>query len=48
MRDLSSSRLSSGVMDIKPLEIDRTKETEVRVLWSDGRESRFPARTLIT
>jgi ATP-binding protein involved in chromosome partitioning len=33
-------------MDVMPLEIDRSAETEVRVLWSDGRETRFPARAL--
>ncbi|MEN8148530.1 MAG: DUF971 domain-containing protein, partial [Planctomycetota bacterium] len=33
-------------MDVTPLEIDRSAETEIRVLWSDGRESRFAARAL--
>ena len=33
-------------MEAMPLEIDRSAETEVRILWSDGRESRFAARAL--
>jgi ATP-binding protein involved in chromosome partitioning len=33
-------------MDIIPLEIDRSAETEVRILWSDHKETVFTARTL--
>jgi ATP-binding protein involved in chromosome partitioning len=33
-------------MDITPLEIDRSAGTEVRILWSDRKETVFAARTL--